>query len=103
MKKQKYLKNVTTLKMDMSKCIGCSLCTTVCPHSVFKLDNKKSQIIDKDACMECGACALNCPVNAIEVNSGVGCAVAVINKILGKTNSNCCCIDQSNQSCCNKE
>jgi ferredoxin len=28
--------------------------------------------------MECGACAKNCPVNAITVDTGVGCATAVI-------------------------
>jgi len=28
--------------------------------------------------MECGACKLNCPTSAISVNSGVGCASAMI-------------------------
>ena len=32
--------------------------------------------------MECGACALNCPVQAIEVQSGVGCAWAMISAAL---------------------
>jgi ferredoxin len=28
--------------------------------------------------MECGACQLNCPTGAIAVDSGVGCAAAMI-------------------------
>jgi len=54
------------------------MCVNVCPHGVFKVQDRKAAIIDKEACMECGACALNCPVNAIKVQSGVGCATAII-------------------------
>ena len=86
----RYLKNVATLELDRETCIGCSMCVTVCPHAVFALDNGKAHILDRDACMECGACARNCPVNAIQVETGVGCATAVINSIIGKTGE-CCC------------
>ena len=41
--------------------------------------------------MECGACSLNCPAAAIAVQSGVGCAAAVINSMLGKNGGECCC------------
>jgi hypothetical protein len=41
--------------------------------------------------MECGACSRNCPVDAIFVQSGVGCANAVINSMLGREGSDCCC------------
>jgi ferredoxin len=54
------------------------MCTEVCPHGVFTIENGKAQIVDRDACMECGACARNCEVEAITVKSGVGCATAVI-------------------------
>ncbi len=67
-----YLKNVTTLSLNIDKCTGCKTCTDVCPHQVFGIKNKKASIINKEACMECGACAKNCPVSAIEVRSGVG-------------------------------
>ena len=76
--KLKYLENVTTLKFDGEKCIGCGRCTEVCPHGVFDIIDDKAQIIDKDLCMECGACVMNCPAEAIEVNAGVGCAAAII-------------------------
>jgi MinD superfamily P-loop ATPase len=33
-------------------------------------------------CMECGACQVICPVQAIKVESGVGCAAAMIKAAL---------------------
>lgn len=67
-----YLKNVTSLTLQTDKCIGCKLCTQVCPHLVFTMEDKKARITNKENCMECGACARNCPVEAITVHSGVG-------------------------------
>lgn len=87
-----YLRNVVTLVLDREKCIGCGMCTTVCPHTVFVPDNGKVEIRDRDACMECGACAMNCPVGAVAVQAGVGCAEAVINAALGRGSSSCCCV-----------
>jgi NAD-dependent dihydropyrimidine dehydrogenase PreA subunit len=74
----KYLKGVTTLKLDSDKCVGCGMCVEVCPHCVFSMSERKALIVDVDACMECGACAINCPAAAISVDTGVGCASAVI-------------------------
>ena len=57
------------------------------------------------ACMECGACAKNCPVQAIEVQSGVGCAWAMIGAALrGKDmdSAECCC-GGPESSCCGGE
>ena len=76
--KHKYLKDVTTLSYDVEKCIGCRICTQVCPHEVFIMNEKKAQIVHRDSCIECGACALNCPVKALAVNPGAGCAAAFI-------------------------
>jgi ferredoxin len=40
--------------------------------------------------MECGACQVNCPTNAISVESGVGCAAAMILAALtGKKEATC--------------
>ena len=87
----RYLKNVATLKLNEKKCIGCGMCVKVCPHRIFVLKNKKALITDKDKCMECGACALNCAYKAITVNSGVGCAYAVINGWMKGTDPDCDC------------
>jgi NAD-dependent dihydropyrimidine dehydrogenase PreA subunit len=68
----RYLDDVSSLVLDKDKCIGCSLCTEVCPHSVFEMRNHKAHLVDFNACMECGACVTNCPTAAIVVNPGVG-------------------------------
>ena len=85
-----YLKDVVTLHLDDNKCTGCGMCLDVCPHAVFKMNSKHVVIQNRDACMECGACSRNCPADAISVQSGVGCAAAVINSMLGHEGE-CCC------------
>jgi NAD-dependent dihydropyrimidine dehydrogenase PreA subunit len=94
-----YLSDVVTLSLREDICNGCGMCIKVCPHEVFELSAKKAHIIRRDYCMECGACALNCPVEAISVISGVGCANAVINSVLRKTEPSCDCTD-SKSDCC---
>lgn len=94
-----YLKNVATLKLDTTLCTGCGMCTTVCPHAVFEVQNGKARIMDLDDCMECGACALNCKSGAIRVKAGVGCAAAVLNGLLYGTEPSCDCSNDS-KNCC---
>lgn len=94
-----YLKNVVSLKLDQERCAGCGECLLVCPHAVLSLTNGKIEIADRDACMECGACARNCPAEALSVQSGVGCATAVINsKLKRKSSCSCCTIDSEERS-----
>jgi NAD-dependent dihydropyrimidine dehydrogenase PreA subunit len=91
MNTQSYLKNVTTVKLDSEKCTGCKICTLVCPHGVFEMNDKKAFITNADKCMECGACAKNCAWNAITVRYGVGCAYGIMNGILKGTEATCGC------------
>ncbi|MBP1929080.1 NAD-dependent dihydropyrimidine dehydrogenase PreA subunit [Methanolinea mesophila] len=72
----------TTLRYYPERCINCRRCTQVCPHGVFSEGPERAVLRHPPDCMECGACALNCPVQAIEVQSGVGCAWAMISAAL---------------------
>ena len=95
---QIYLKNVTSLEYDSSLCIGCRLCIEVCPHNVFRMRDRKAEVIRTDKCMECGACVLNCAPGALSVKQGVGCAAAVIYGFLKGTEPSCDCVEE--ESCC---
>ena len=71
-----------TLQYNPELCIGCEMCSLVCPHAVFAMNGRVAQLVRPEACMECGACQLNCPTDAITVDSGVGCAAAMIRAAL---------------------
>ena len=87
----KYLKNVATLKYYPENCTGCGRCAEVCPHGVFEMMDKRAALTDKDNCMECGACRKNCSFGAISVDSGVGCAAAIINAMRTGGDPTCAC------------
>ncbi len=81
---------LNTLSFNTALCINCQMCTAVCPHAVFETGESTVRIARAAACMECGACQLNCPVGAIKVESGVGCAAAMIQAALtGKKEVTC--------------
>jgi ferredoxin len=101
-----------TLRYYPDRCINCTRCTQVCPHGVFAEGPERAELVRTDACMECGACALNCPVQAIDVQSGVGCAWAMISAALrgrdmdsgtcgcGGDKGSCCGGPDPETSCC---
>ncbi len=100
-----------TLQYDPSACIGCGVCVDVCPHAAFEMQGRLPRwlrasgiahgrheaarlayLVNAQACMECGACQLNCPTNAIHVESGVGCAAALMRAaLLGQKEASCGC------------
>jgi len=69
---------LNTLEYDEELCTNCGMCSTVCPHGVFAENEHAAVLVRPDACMECGACQRNCPTGAIAVQSGVGCATAMM-------------------------
>jgi NAD-dependent dihydropyrimidine dehydrogenase PreA subunit len=78
------------LEYDPNLCIGCKMCSVVYPHGMFAMNGRVAQFVRSEACMECGACQLNCPTGAITVDSGVGCAAAMIRAaLLGKKTATC--------------
>lgn len=73
---------LNTLRFDQRACTNCGLCLAVCPRGVFASGKKAVRLVYPENCMECGACQLNCLYNAIQVESGVGCASAMIGAAL---------------------
>ena len=57
------------VKVNQDKCIGCGLCSNLCPE-VFKMDEGKAKVKDEANLKEAENCikeAVNgCPVTAIE-------------------------------------
>jgi ferredoxin len=78
---QKFLVKKHQLILDRMKCIGCGICSMVCPKDAISLepaevalktkthDSKSSIIktIDKDKCVYCGTCTYFCPFDAIHM------------------------------------
>jgi NAD-dependent dihydropyrimidine dehydrogenase PreA subunit len=95
-----YFQDGEGLKIDYDKCTGCGMCLEVCPHNVFKIENKKANAFRKEYCMECGACGMNCPAGAIDVKSGVGCASAIIRGFLKKSDPVCGCSEVNDNNGC---
>lgn len=94
-----YLRDVTTLALDDTSCIGCLECMSVCPHGVLERHERKVRIARPDDCMECGACALNCASRALTVEAGVGCAAAIIQGALTGTEPSCDCTGDAGTCC----
>ena len=97
----RYIDTVITLEYDPSRCTGCRVCTQVCPHGVFAMEDGRAVVVDRGRCMECGACALNCAWDAIRVEAGVGCVSALLSASIrnrlgirssdtGSSGSGCC-------------
>jgi ferredoxin len=81
-----------TLSYQPELCNGCSMCVAVCPHAVFAMQDRKARLVQPQHCMECGACQENCVTGAITVESGVGCATAMIIAALkGQREVSCGC------------
>jgi len=94
---------VNTLRYDESLCINCGMCTAVCPHGVFAPNGRVVRLVQPQACMECGACQENCPTGAIAVESGVGCAAAMMWAALTGAKDASCGPGEGASSCCGEE
>ncbi len=81
---------VNTLSFKPELCNGCGMCAAVCPHAVFAMNGRRAELARPQACMECGACQMNCITGAITVESGVGCAAAMMRAaLLGQKEATC--------------
>ena len=91
---------LNTLEYFAELCINCGMCSAVCPHGVFEPGEKAARLARPGLCMECGACRQNCPTEAIAVDSGVGCAAAMIRAALRGKQDATCGPDDEPTCCC---
>ena len=61
---------MSVIRADLSKCIGCKMCLTICPMDVFRFNEKenKSVIAFPESCQTCGQCYVNCPVRSLDMS-----------------------------------
>jgi len=66
----RFYVDTVKLSLDKSRCIGCDICSKVCPKeavSVVVRDGRPAISIDESKCVLCGACEPLCPTSAIRV------------------------------------
>lgn len=51
--------------VDEGKCVGCNVCSIICPVGAIKKNDRGVAQVNEDLCKGCGLCAARCPENAI--------------------------------------
>ena len=63
--------NVNPPTILIDKCIGCGLCSEVCPCFVLEITRGKSWVVREDWCIGCGHCGAVCPEDAISFSTPI--------------------------------
>ena len=60
-------KDLMEYVINPETCVGCTLCSRVCPVDAISGDKKQPHEIDTTVCIKCGACMEKCKFNAISI------------------------------------
>lgn len=61
------------LKIDLDKCIYCSICAKKCPTQALEVDRTaKSWSVDRLRCITCAYCVEACPKKCLELTTAHG-------------------------------
>ena len=55
-------------EVDDEICIGCSVCTKLCPYNAISKNEQDVVVVNKLMCKGCGVCGASCPENAITIH-----------------------------------
>ena len=75
---QRLLKQISHLRLDGDKCVGCGICSEVCPKEAVTLgmvgavvrgaaEGQTPVVVDPAKCSYCGVCTIMCPFNALSL------------------------------------
>ncbi|MGC9072158.1 MAG: 4Fe-4S dicluster domain-containing protein [Acidilobus sp.] len=59
------------ITLDRSKCIGCRVCSEVCPYGAAQMEPKGGYPLICDLCGGNPTCVVKCPTNALSITSTV--------------------------------
>jgi heterodisulfide reductase subunit A len=55
-------------RVDENLCIGCGLCTSLCPYGAIEKDERGIAKVNEVLCKGCGTCGASCPKRAITMH-----------------------------------
>ncbi|PNV60981.1 (Fe-S)-binding protein [Clostridium sp. chh4-2] len=58
----------TKAVFDEEKCIGCTVCSKVCPADAIRFVNKKP-VLEEEHCVGCSSCVEHCPKDAVKMEA----------------------------------